>query len=77
VKGGETGMGWTCVRVVTNNEHTFKNVVIYGSKEIIAVHNYKTIPFKMDEIKDVIVTHRTDFPKNFKGFQTFAGESLS
>lgn len=71
VKGGETGMGWTVVRIETVNNKSYKNVVVYGGEEIIAVHGYDDLPFKIEDIKSVIVTHRKDYPHDFKRFYTF------
>lgn len=65
---GETGMGWTCVRVILKNGRVFKNAIVLGDSEISKVYGYDLIPFEVSDIKDVIVTHREDYPNGFKGF---------
>ena len=68
ILGGETGMQWTCVRVILKNGKVFKNVRVSYGDEISAVYGYRAIPFEIKDIKDIVVTHREDYPKNFKGF---------
>lgn len=71
VKGGETGMGWTVVQVETVKGHAYKNVVVLGGSEIIAVYGYDHLPFKVKDIKSIVVTHRKNYPRGFKRFFTF------
>lgn len=63
-----TGMDWSCVRVILKNGKVFRKVLIVNDSEISDVYGYKGIPFKVSDIKDVIVTHTKDYPKDFKGF---------
>ena len=67
----ETGMGWSCIRVILKDGRVFKNVVVLNDSEISDVYGYGTIPFKVNDINDVIVTHTKDYPKNFKGFHHY------
>ena len=71
VKAGETSMGWTCVRVETVDKKIYKNVLVHGGHEIIGVYGYNDLPFKVEDIKSVIATHREDYPSDFKRFYTF------
>jgi hypothetical protein len=70
VKGGETGMGWTVARVTTTDGNVYKNVLVSGD-EIIGVYGHSDLPFKIKDIKSLDVTHRKDYPENFKRFYTF------
>ena len=74
-KGGETGMGSTVIRVVTTDGKVFKNISVYNREKIIAVYGYDDIPFDVNQIQSVSVTHREDYPPDFKGFTVF-GESV-
>ncbi len=70
----QTGMGWSVVRVVLKNGKIFKNVLIENDSEIFKVYGYEKVPFQVSDIKDIIVTHSKDYPKNFKGFVQNATE---
>jgi hypothetical protein len=52
----ETGMGYQIVSVVLNDSNRYDRVVI-DSGRIIKVYGYDHIPFRVEDIKEMIVTH--------------------
>ena len=62
---GETGMGFQVVSVTTKDNRKFKNVIVSGCTEIIGIYEQPSFPFQVDEIAEIKVTHRKDYPANF------------
>lgn len=60
----ETGMGYHVVSIILNDGHRFDQVVV-NQGFITQIKSLKTIPFKEEDIKDIIVTHdKWIFDKN-------------
>lgn len=59
----ETGMGYHVVSVILNDGMTIKQVLV-NEGYITRVKGFKDIPFKVDDIREIHVTHeKWDFKK--------------
>jgi hypothetical protein len=56
-EGAETGIGYRVVSVTLYDGRTFDQVVV-SEGCIIEVRGYKGIPFSMDELAEVRLTHK-------------------
>jgi hypothetical protein len=54
---GETGMGYKTASITLKDRRVIDDVMIVGGA-IAEVRGYDTIPFSVDEISDITVTHR-------------------
>jgi len=53
----ETGMGYYVTSVILHNGKRYDRVVIVDSGHITCVKGYQDIPFRDEDIKEIIVTH--------------------
>ncbi|MGC1323824.1 MAG: hypothetical protein WA849_16710 [Candidatus Udaeobacter sp.] len=56
LRQGETGMGYQTASITLEDGRVIDDVLIVGGT--IAEVRYDTIPFSVDEISDIAVTHR-------------------
>ena len=57
LRQGETGMGYQTASITLEDGRVIDDVLIVGGT-ITEVRGYDTIPFSVDEISDITVTHR-------------------
>jgi hypothetical protein len=57
LRKGKTGMGYQTASITLEDDRVIDDVLIVGST-IAEVRGYDTIPFSVDEISDIRVTHR-------------------
>jgi hypothetical protein len=57
IREKETGMGYHIGNAILNNDTIVEDVVIVGSAAIVEVRNHDDIPFNLEDIKDIIITH--------------------
>ena len=57
VAQGETGMGYQIATIVLKNGFSFNQAVIVG-RHITKIRGIEQIPFKEEDIRDIIVTHK-------------------
>jgi hypothetical protein len=57
LRQGETGMGYQTATITLEDGRVIDDVLIVGGA-IAEVRGYNTIPFSVDEISDITVTHR-------------------
>jgi hypothetical protein len=56
LRQGETGMGYQATSITLKDGRVIEDVLIVGGT-IAEVRGYDTIPFSVDEISDIRVTH--------------------
>ena len=57
LRQGETGMGYQTASITLEDGHVIDDVLIVGGT-IAEVRGYDRIPFSVDEISGITVTHR-------------------
>jgi len=57
VSQGETGMGYQTASITLEDGRVIDDVLIVGGT-MAEVRGYDTIPFSVDEISDITITHR-------------------
>jgi hypothetical protein len=57
LRQGETGMSYQTASITLEDGRVIDDVLIVGGT-IAEVRGYDTIPFSVDEISDITVTHR-------------------
>ena len=57
LRQGETGMGYQTASITLEDGRVIDDVLIVGAT-IAEVRGYDAIPFAVDEISDIAVTHR-------------------
>lgn len=57
VKQPESGMGHQVVRVSTFGGEVYENVMVTNCDTIIGIYGCDAVPFSVEEIKDIEVTH--------------------
>ncbi len=60
----ETGMGYQVVKIILKDGREFNQVAVIQSSAIGQIRGMDNIPFKADDIDQIIVTHeKWDFSK--------------
>lgn len=62
IRQPETGMGYQVTTVILKDGQQFSKVTIAGGI-ITCVAGYNDIPFREDDIDDIVVTHGNERPK--------------
>ena len=59
IRQPETGMGYQVTTIILKDGRRFSNVTIAGGA-VTCVNGYSDIPFREDDIADIVVTHGND-----------------